>query len=122
MCINAPCQGIIRPDIVFFGESLPKAFSKNLTSDFEECDLLITMGTSLQVPPFAHLPKQVHTSCPRILINRERCGLLHDHIVHPCDKRGGFDFESSSSTLDYFISGNCDDIVQDVVNKLGWTL
>ncbi|KAK1119043.1 NAD-dependent protein deacetylase sirtuin-2 [Acipenser oxyrinchus oxyrinchus] len=49
------CNSLVKPDIVFFGESLPARFSSSLRSDFPRCDLLIIMGTSLSVQPFASL-------------------------------------------------------------------
>lgn len=42
------CGGVVKPDIVFFGEELPPHFLKYLT-DFPLADLLIIMGTSLEV-------------------------------------------------------------------------
>uniref|UniRef100_A0A3B3XU48 Deacetylase sirtuin-type domain-containing protein n=1 Tax=Poecilia mexicana TaxID=48701 RepID=A0A3B3XU48_9TELE len=42
------CKGVVKPDIVFFGEELPLSFFKYLT-DFPLADLLIVMGTSLEV-------------------------------------------------------------------------
>ena len=38
----------MKPDIVFFGEDLPKRFFYYL-KDFPQCDLVIIMGTSLEV-------------------------------------------------------------------------
>lgn len=42
------CKGVVKPDIVFFGEELPQNFLKYL-KDFPLADLLIIMGTSLEV-------------------------------------------------------------------------
>lgn len=42
------CWGVVKPDIVFFGEDLPKRFYYYL-KDFPKCDLLLIMGTSLEV-------------------------------------------------------------------------
>lgn len=42
------CKGVVKPDIVFFGEELPQHFLKYL-KDFPLADLLIIMGTSLEV-------------------------------------------------------------------------
>ncbi|CAH8659256.1 unnamed protein product [Heterobilharzia americana] len=53
VCVK--CQGVVKPDVVFFGEDMPKIFYKNLSSDFSNCDLLIIMGTSLTVLPFVLL-------------------------------------------------------------------
>lgn len=47
--------GLVKPDIVFFGENLPERFFHHTEEDFPQCDLLIVMGTSLQVEPFASL-------------------------------------------------------------------
>lgn len=49
------CSGVVKPDIVFFRESLPTRFFDLMTTDFKRCDLLIIMGTSLTVQPFASL-------------------------------------------------------------------
>jgi len=45
----------VKPSIVFFGESLPERFWKSIPDDFEAADLLIVMGSSLVVQPFASL-------------------------------------------------------------------
>ncbi|RKP26281.1 DHS-like NAD/FAD-binding domain-containing protein, partial [Syncephalis pseudoplumigaleata] len=44
-------DGILKPDIVFFGENLPSEFDDRLAADREQVDLLIVMGTSLKVAP-----------------------------------------------------------------------
>ncbi|XP_043961412.1 NAD-dependent protein deacetylase sirtuin-3, mitochondrial isoform X2 [Gambusia affinis] len=67
------CKGVVKPDIVFFGEELPLSFFKYLT-DFPLADLLIVMGTSLEVEPFASLAGAVRSSVPRLLINRDLVG------------------------------------------------
>ncbi|XP_039984014.1 NAD-dependent protein deacetylase sirtuin-3, mitochondrial isoform X2 [Xiphias gladius] len=67
------CKGVVKPDIVFFGEELPRNFFKYLT-DFPLADLLIVMGTSLEVEPFASLAGAVRSSVPRLLINRDSVG------------------------------------------------
>lgn len=42
------CKGVVKPDIVFFGEELPPHYFSYL-KDFPLADLLIIMGTSLEV-------------------------------------------------------------------------
>lgn len=69
---RCPCQGIVKPDIVFFGEDLPARFGELANEDFPLADCLIVMGTSLQVRPFSDLIHNVDDNCPRILINREK--------------------------------------------------
>jgi NAD-dependent SIR2 family protein deacetylase len=42
-------DGIIKPDIVFFGENLGNKFADLLEVDRQKCDLVIVIGSSLQV-------------------------------------------------------------------------
>ncbi|VEL16819.1 unnamed protein product [Protopolystoma xenopodis] len=69
LCIEEGCNGTVKPDIVFFGESLPRKFHRHTGPDFSSCDLLIIMGTSLTVMPFCGLIHRVGSSVPRLYIN-----------------------------------------------------
>ncbi|XP_070085188.1 NAD-dependent protein deacetylase sirtuin-3, mitochondrial isoform X2 [Equus caballus] len=69
------CTGIVKPDIVFFGEPLPQRFLLHVI-DFPMADLLLILGTSLEVEPFASLSEAVQSSVPRLLINRDLVGPL----------------------------------------------
>ncbi|XP_014216482.1 NAD-dependent protein deacetylase sirtuin-1 isoform X1 [Copidosoma floridanum] len=64
-------QGVLKPDIVFFGEGLPDAFHDAMANDKDVCDLLIVIGSSLKVRPVALIPSSIPHSVPQILINRE---------------------------------------------------
>ena len=68
------CNGVVKPDIVFFGERLPNRFFSAALADLPKCDLLIIMGTSLVVQPFASMVNQVPKDCPRLLINLTEAG------------------------------------------------
>ncbi|XP_006046968.3 NAD-dependent protein deacetylase sirtuin-3, mitochondrial isoform X1 [Bubalus bubalis] len=69
------CSGVTKPDIVFFGEPLPARFLLHL-ADFPMADLLLILGTSLEVEPFASLSDAVRSSVPRLLINQDLVGSL----------------------------------------------
>ncbi|KAM9302097.1 NAD-dependent protein deacetylase sirtuin-3, mitochondrial [Gastrophryne carolinensis] len=97
------CGGLIKPDIVFFGEQLPARFFLHLT-DFPRADLLIVMGTSLEVEPFASLVYAVNRSTPRLLINRDRVGPFLD----------------SSDGLNVVELGSVTGGVKRFVQLLGW--
>jgi NAD-dependent SIR2 family protein deacetylase len=73
-CDYPECNGAVKPDIVFFEENLPTRFNSCVREDFKRCELLIVMGTSLKVEPFASLVDQVAKGCPRILLNNEPVG------------------------------------------------
>lgn len=64
-------KGIMKPDIVFFGEGLPEAFHDAMAADKDNCDLLIVIGSSLKVRPVALIPNSIPAHIPQILINRE---------------------------------------------------
>lgn len=95
------CKGLVKPDIVFFGEALPEVFHRKLRL-LPEADLLFVIGTSLQVQPFASLTYFVPRSCPRVLINLEQAGDL------------------GSRNDDVLLLGKCDDIVKKLAKELGW--
>ncbi|KAJ7419903.1 NAD-dependent protein deacetylase sirtuin-3, mitochondrial [Pitangus sulphuratus] len=87
------CTGVVKPDIVFFGEELPQRFLLHL-ADFPLADLLFVIGTSLEVEPFASLAGAVRSSVPRVLINRELVGPFawqqrHNDVAQLGDVVGG---------------------------------
>ena len=49
-------EGLARPDVVWFGESLPTAALERALSLASRCDLLLAIGTSGVVQPAASLP------------------------------------------------------------------
>ena len=100
-CLEQDCSGLVKPDIVFFGESLPEAFHLNRTLP-AAADLAIILGTSLSVQPFASLPSFVREEVPRILINLERVGGL------------------GSRADDVLLLGECDTGVRRLAEALGW--
>ena len=64
------CGGILKPDIVFYGESLPgEAWNRALIA-LEEADVLIIGGTSMKVYPAAGLPSYFGGSAI-LMINKE---------------------------------------------------
>jgi NAD-dependent deacetylase len=52
------CGGMIRPDIVWFGESLPVDQLEASEYAAENCDVLFSVGTSSVVYPAAYIPLQ----------------------------------------------------------------
>ncbi|KAG9071104.1 NAD-dependent protein deacetylase sirtuin-2 [Linnemannia hyalina] len=108
------CKGLVKPTITFFGEQLPDRFGTLAQVDFKKCDLLIVLGTSLQVEPFNRLITRVPASCPRLLINREKAGE---------DMHLGFDFDDKWKypvLRDAVFLGNCDEGVRQLAKLCGW--
>ncbi|ANB14676.1 histone deacetylase HST2 [Sugiyamaella lignohabitans] len=99
------CRGIVKPDIVFFGEGLPRAFFDSMDEDFpESADLVIVAGTSLTVSPFSQLPEMVDDDCIRILFNMDAVGDL------------------GTRDNDLLILGDCDKNVRKFAELCGWSL
>lgn len=64
------CNGIVKPDIVFFGELLPPDIFAAAETAVREADLLVVAGTSLIVFPAASLPTLRRPECPLVIINQ----------------------------------------------------
>ena len=90
--------GIMKPDIVFFGEGLGDEFHKSVAIDKNEVDLLIMIGSSLKVRPVALIPSSIAPEIPQILINREPLSHL---------------------TPDVELLGDCDGIINQICLMLG---
>ncbi len=50
------CQGMIRPGVVWFGEALPEHAMQAAFAAAEDCDCLLSIGTSGMVQPAASIP------------------------------------------------------------------
>jgi len=92
-----PSARTMKPDIVFFGESLPEEFHRSMTEDKEKVDLFICIGSSLKVHPVAAIPDSIEQDVPQILINRE---LLRN------------------KNFDINLLGDCDVIVSEISRRL----
>ncbi|KAF0700926.1 Aste57867_8574 [Aphanomyces stellatus] len=100
------CGGIFKPDITFFGQRLSDETGASLVVDRQQADLLLVMGTSLQVAPVADIPAFL-SAVPQILINMES--------VKP---KGSITFQG----FDIECFGKCDSVVAHFVERLGWDL
>ncbi|XP_058813876.1 NAD-dependent protein deacetylase Sirt2-like [Topomyia yanbarensis] len=113
------CGGVIKPDIVFFGEGLPERFHVLPHKDFAECDLLIIMGTSLTVQPFASLVEYVTDDCVRLLINRDKVGGGGFGIFRAMMYGEGLCFDLPGNRRDVAWTGGCDDGCFMLADRLG---
>lgn len=114
------CGELVKPDIVFFGESLPTHFFQWMAKDFPECDLLIVIGTSLQVQPFASLIHKVPPTTPRLLINNEVVGQVDPQLAIFGLGKQGFRFGMDNNYRDVSLIGDCQEGVKKLVELIGW--
>ena len=62
------CGGILKPDVIFFGEALPQNVLAIATRESQECDLFIVIGSSLVVYPAAYMPMHAKQAGAGIVI------------------------------------------------------
>jgi NAD-dependent histone deacetylase SIR2 len=96
------CGGVVKPDVVLFGEPLPERFDAVAPAAVADADLVIIMGTSLKVYPVAGLADKVREGVPRVLVNRDRVGAI-----------GG-------RPDDVLMIGDCDDGIRQLAKLLEW--
>ncbi|KAI9864884.1 MAG: NAD-dependent histone deacetylase sir2 [Trichoglossum hirsutum] len=99
---DIPEPGVMKPDITFFGESLPSLFHDRLRDhDRGVVDLVIVIGTSLKVAPVSEVIGFLPPSVPQIYISRTPVS----HV--------NFDLD---------LLGDCDVVVAELCRRLNWDL
>lgn len=69
------CGGLLRPDVVMFEEELPAGAMERAREAAEECDLLLSVGTSNLVWPAAELPRYaLRSGAAVVIINPDMSG------------------------------------------------
>jgi len=79
------CGGMLRPNVVLFGEALPMGEWIKAQQATERADLFVVVGSSLTVYPAARLPEEAaHRGARLVIINQEPTGLdgLADLVCH----------------------------------------
>lgn len=94
--------GLVKPNIVFYGEPLPPSFEERRKKDKGSAvDLVIVIGTSLTVGPVNQLISDLPPAVPRINISKT-----------PIDPRITFDIQ---------LIGPCDVVTSVLCQRLGWS-
>jgi NAD-dependent deacetylase len=62
------CRGVLKPDAIFFGESLPQQALNNAIKHSRNCDLFIVIGSTLVVYPAAYMPMYAVESGAKLVI------------------------------------------------------
>jgi NAD-dependent deacetylase len=72
------CNGLIRPDVVWFGEMLPEGVFETAAKAARQCELFFAIGTSAVVYPAAGLPMTAKNEGAYIVeVNTERTEISH---------------------------------------------
>ena len=79
------CDGILRPDVIFFGEMLDPETLHNAYEAVASCDLLLAVGSSLVVYPAADIPlraKQAGAKLAIINIDSTPLDSMADYVIN----------------------------------------
>lgn len=116
------CKGLIKPDIKFFGERLDNRFFRLVKEDFPKCELLIIIGSSLSVMPFAQLVQRAPPRCPRLLINKTKSGHDIPAILRLFKPSTGLLYDRKGNIRDVAYLGECDEACLKLADLLSWRL
>jgi len=100
-CLDPECGGLVKPDIIFFGEQLPVRYHEKC-EEIGKAGLVFVLGSSLLVAPFSSLPPMAADGTPRVLFNRDRVGDL------------------GTRSDDVVLLGDCDGNIRKLAEVLGW--
>ena len=79
------CNGILRPNVVFFGEMIPPDALWRSRQAVSDCDLMLVIGTSAEVQPAALMPVIAKESGSKVVeINPESTpltGEISDYLI-----------------------------------------
>jgi NAD-dependent deacetylase len=77
----ARCGGLLKPDVVLFGERLPAQELDAARRETQACDVMLIAGTSLRVPPAAHLPSLAQAGGARLIVVNDEPTPIDDQCV-----------------------------------------
>ena len=95
------CGGLVKPDVIFFGEAIPWAANLKAFEMARNCDLILVVGTSAVVAPASEIPLEAKQGGAKVVeINTEET-VLTDTIT------------------DLMLKGSASDILEEAVRRLG---
>ena len=62
------CQGVLKPDVILFGEQLPRQVIQAAQLAVRSADAILVAGTSLEVHPVADFPRQVQAHGGKVIL------------------------------------------------------
>lgn len=72
------CGGIIKPNIILFGEALPLNALMSAKRAISSCDVLLVAGSSLEVAPASDLPQLARARAARLIMVNQGATYLDD--------------------------------------------
>jgi NAD-dependent deacetylase len=82
---HCACGGVLKPNVILFGEQLPIRVLNAAMAEARRCDLILVAGSSLEVTPAADIPYlAVKNGARAIIVNLEPTAFdpLADVVIH----------------------------------------
>ncbi len=79
------CGGVLKPNVVLFGEPLPRRALLEAWGEAERCDLMLVVGSSLEVAPASEIPLvALRYGARLIIVNYQTTHLDHlaEVVIH----------------------------------------
>lgn len=79
------CGGVLKPNVILFGEQMPVRALVQSKKQARQCDLMLVAGSSLEVAPAGDLPEMARGNGARlIIVNNEETHADHlaDVVIH----------------------------------------
>ncbi len=90
----AACGGVLKPDVVFFGENVPRGRVETAVRHLEQADAMLVVGSSLMIfSGFRFVKKAAEAGLPVAAVNLGRTradDLLALKVELPCEQALGF--------------------------------
>jgi NAD-dependent deacetylase len=91
------CDGVLRPDFVFFGEQIPEPANRNSFNEAMIADVFLVIGTTGEIMPASLIPQRAKTNGARIIeINVEETNF-------------------TSSITDIFLKGKASEVMNQIL-------
>ena len=115
--------------IVMYGDPIPDSCYDTVLDDFQKADLVLVVGTSLQVQPFCLLPNLARNGATRVLVNRplQDCfansgrSTGYRWLSNICQVKSGNLWKSRQAKLvwnELFWDDDCDVFATKMLNQL----
>ena len=103
---DAPAQqGLLKPNITFFNESIVTEYFPRLERIKTETDLLLIIGTSLAAEPVSKLPLELPADVPQIWVSNQTVNKAHVRGLR----------------VDIELVGDADLIIAELCSRAGWS-
>lgn len=111
-CDLKDCKGHLKDSIINFGDHLEEEILRKAEDQAREADLILSLGTTMQVTPACDLVLMGKEPLRLVIVNRQKTG-----FDEACYRRvaGG---NSGEEELGVRVFGDCDDVMREVMSHL----